>query len=126
GYRAKILVAVTPRLRGPLLDEALHIAQAIRRTDSRARALAVIAARLLRATDREKVLADALQAVAAMTSEHERIETLNALLPHLPEGLLGEALELIERVFEIEARARLLVCAADCLPEYLVDRARRI
>ena len=124
--RAGVLVAISPRLTGPLLDEAVRLAQAIEWNDMRARALVAIGPRVPCDNDRQKALADALRAVGEMTFEHDRVELLNALLPHLPEGLLGEALEKIESVPESKARARLLACASDRLPEHLVDRARQV
>jgi hypothetical protein len=76
--------------------------------------------------DREKALADALKALGETTFEHDRANILEALLPHLPEGVLREVLEKIECVPEGKARARLLVRASSRLPEHLVDRAWRV
>jgi hypothetical protein len=123
--RADVLVALATRLTGPLLGDALRLADAIRRDDLRAKAHAAIGPRLPGETDREKALADALQAAGKTAFESSRAEVIETLWPLLPADMMSEALELIAGIEDDKLRAHLLV-GADRLPKHLVRRAQQI
>lgn len=121
--RQNILVAVMPRLPESMLDEARRMVKALSWNDARAAGLTALALRLPAGADREQACADALQAMADMLNSHDCAKLLETLLPRLPTGLLGEALEKIECVSGQQERAHILENVCRYLPEELVPRA---
>lgn len=110
--QAAALVELARHLPGPLLDEAVAVAQGI--GDAQARATALVGlAPYLAEPKVGAVLREALVAAEAVRDEDVRAKTLAMLTPRLPETLLCEALTVVRAIKDAWPRARAL---ADLTP----------
>ncbi len=121
-YRAKVLVVLADRLpasrRPVVFAEAIVAASGIASPQMRAVALRDMAS-FLPADQRAGIYAAALEAVAAL-GEHEAVDTLEMLIPSLPEELLARALAAVRTFGDVGWRSHLLVKLAPRLPEALL------
>ncbi|MBL7498990.1 hypothetical protein I6A84_22110 [Frankia sp. CNm7] len=116
--RADMIERLAPQLPAGLIEEALRVATAIKDPLARARAVAVLAARLP-ADRRVSVLTEQLEAVAAVRWPASRARALATLAPHLPalqlQPALTETLEAAARE-EADEQSRALAVLAPYLP----------
>lgn len=124
--RADVLNAVASSLPAPLLDEALQIVKAFRFKTLRAKTLVAIAPLLSDKAERNQAFSDALQALGEEEHLHEGAKIMESLLPDLPSGLIGQALDLIEHMTDHKDRGHVLECIAGRLPDDLLIRALRV
>ncbi len=131
-YRAYALSTLAPHLppalREQALAEALAAVRSIKDDKYRVHVLSSLAPHLLE-RKREEAMAEALMIAQNLPEKNARgpgsprAEALASLAPHLPEGLLSQALDAAQGIRDEWPRTRVLAALAPHLPEELLPQA---
>ncbi|MGF1600446.1 MAG: hypothetical protein ACFCU8_00265 [Thermosynechococcaceae cyanobacterium] len=100
-----------------LMAKALQMAQSIQDPQFRFRVLETLALHQL------TIWPAVLEAIPCLPSDFSRAEAIRSLSPHLPQGLMGEALNRVSELSEVSCRSQAISELARYLPRYLLMQA---
>lgn len=118
----RALVVLAPHLLGEDLRTALATARKLPDPDSRAVVLTVLSHQF-QEPERADVLTEALAAVALVNKQHDVVELLNELAPHLHSTQIDDALAIVNMLSMGHDRGRVLAALAPHLPEHRLQDA---